>query len=385
MANLIRCPHCKKTFELTDAIRHQIEEEVSLSVSKKYEQELLRVKKESEEKVKKQIEDKVQFQIKDLKKQLSEKDEKVSELRENELKLREDRRKLKEKEKELNLEVQRKLDTQRKKIEERVLNQATEEHRLKDKEKDKVIEDLKNSLDDARRKASQGSQQLQGEILELDVESLLRDSFPNDQIEAVEKGVKGADIRQIVKSPKGYVGGVILWEIKRTKAWKDSWITKLKEDLRAEKANVPVIISISLPKDIKSGFELYKGVWVVGFNLVLPVATIIRKNLLDVLYQKAVASHKGGKSEVLYEYITSHEFKQQLEAMVEVYREIQGQIIKEKAAYARIWKLREGQMQRLISSTANVVGSIQGRIGQAVLPVKGLELLSEGEEKIDSG
>ena len=379
MANLIKCPHCKKTFELTDAIRHQIEEEVSTDISKKHLEELDKVRIEVEEKVKKDLEERQKTELLDLERQNTEKDKKIDEMRENELILREEKRKVEVKEKELKLEVQRQLDEQRKKIEEEVLQQAVEEHRLKDKEKDKIIDDLKNSLDDARRKATQGSQQLQGEVLELDIESLLKDSFPNDQIEPVEKGIKGADIRQIVKSPKGFASGVILWEIKRTKAWTDSWIAKLKEDLRSEKANVPVIITTTLPKRLESGFGLYGGVWIVAFNLVLPVATIIRKNLLDVAFEKAVSSHKGGKSEVLYDYITSHEFRQQVEAMMEVYREMQDQIAKEKAAYERIWKLREGQMQRLVSSTANVVGSIQGRVGQTALPIKGLELLEDGD------
>jgi len=379
MANLIKCPHCNKTFELTDAIRHQIEEEVSTDISKKHLEELEKVRSEVEGKVKKDLEEKQKTELLDLERQNTEKDKKIEEMRDNELRLREEKRKVEEQKKELKLEVQRQLDEQRKKIEEEVLQQAVLEHRLKDKEKDKIIDDLKNSLDDARRKATQGSQQLQGEVLELDIESLLKDSFPNDQIEPVEKGIKGADIRQIVKSPKGFASGVILWEIKRTKAWTDSWVSKLKEDLRSEKANVPVIIATTLPKRLESGFGMYEGVWIVAFNLVLPVATIIRKNLLDVAYEKAVSSHKDGKSEVLYDYITSHEFRQQVEAMMEVYREMQDQISKEKAAYERIWKLREGQMQRLVSSTANVVGSIQGRVGQTALPIKGLDLLEEGE------
>ena len=378
MSNTIKCPHCNKSFELTDAIRHQIEEEVTSDISKKHHEELEKVRKDAEEKIRGEIEEKKKLEILDLEKQLAEKNEKVEELRENELKLREDRRKLEEKEKELTLEVQRQLDEKRKKIEDEVLGRAVEEHRLKDKEKDKLIDDLKNALDDARRKASQGSQQLQGEILELDIESLLRDAFPSDEIAPVKKGIKGADIRQIVKSPKGFSSGVILWEIKRTKAWTDSWIAKLKEDLRSERANVPVIISTTLPKGLESGFGYIDGVWVVSFTLVLPVASIIRKNLLDVAFEKAVSSHKGGKSEILYDYITSHEFRQQVEAMMEVYREMQEQISKEKAAYEKIWKMREGQMQRLVSSTANVVGSIQGRVGQTALPIKGLELLEEG-------
>ena len=378
MVNSIKCPHCNKTFELTDVLQHQIEEKVTADLSKKHLEEIENVKKEAVEKVRKDLEEKTGLEISDLQKQLSEKDEKVNELRGNELKLREERRKLEDREKELELETNRRIDEERKKIEESVLKQAVEKHRLDDLEKEQKIQGLQKQLEDALRKSKIGSQQLQGEVLELDIESLLKDSFPNDEISPVEKGVKGADIRQIVKSPKGFESGVILWEIKRTKAWTESWIGKLKEDLRSEKANVPAIVSTVLPKGMESGFGLYEGVWVVSFNLVLPVATIIRKSLLDVAYEKAVSSHKGGKSEILYDYITSHEFRQQLEAMMEVYHEMQDQINKEKAAYEKIWKMREGQMQRLISSTANMVGSIQGRVGQAALPIKGLELLEEG-------
>lgn len=380
MANLIKCPHCNKTFELTDAIKHQIEEELESTISEKHKQDIENARKEIEEKLKKELGEKKKVELLDLEKQNAEKEKKIQDLMDSELKLREEKRKMEDKDRERELEMQRRLDEEKKKIEEAVLKQAVEEHRFKDLEKDKKISDLQKQLEDALIKTKIGSQQLQGEVLELDVETLLKENFPSDEIAPVEKGVKGADIRQVVKSPKGYVSGVILWEIKRTKAWTDSWITKLKDDLRAEKANVPVIISTTLPKEVESGFGLYDGVWVVSFNLVLPVAAMIRKSLLDVAYEKAVSSHKGGKSEILYDYITSHEFRQQLEAIVEVYREMQDSITKERSAYERIWKAREGQLQRLMSSTANVVGSIQGRVGQTALPIKGLDLLDDGNK-----
>lgn len=380
MNSTIKCPHCNKTFELTDAIRHEIEERVGADISKKHEEDLDRVKKDIQEKLKRELEEKSMMEMNDLRKQLSERDEKVSELRDNELKLREEKRKLDEREKELELNTQRRIDEERMKIEEMTLKKSVEEHRLKDLENEQKIKSLQSKLEDALRGSKVGSQQLQGEVLELDIENILKDHFPNDEVEGVEKGVKGADIRQVVKTPKGYSSGVILWEIKRTKAWTDSWVAKLKEDLRKEKANIPVIVSTVLPKEIGVGFGLYQGVWVVEFDLVVPVAMIIRKNLLDVAFEKAVSSHKGGKKEVLYDYITSHEFRQQVEAMMEVYKEMQLQIIKEKTAYERIWKMREGQMQRVISSTVNVVGSIQGRVGQTALQIKGLELLEEGDD-----
>lgn len=216
MVTTLKCPNCGEEIELSKAFTSEIKAEV---------------------------EEKTKLEIEDLKKALREKDEKVSEMRDRELSLREEKRKIEEEKKDLSLEVERRIDEERKKIEEVVLKQAIEEHKLKDLEKDKKISDLMNSLEEAKRKAQQGSQQLQGEVLELDLEETLRNVFPNDEIEPVGKGVKGADVRQVVKSPKGFTCGVILWESKRTKDWKNEWLTKLKSDLRAEKANIPVIVS----------------------------------------------------------------------------------------------------------------------------------------------
>jgi hypothetical protein len=366
MASLIKCPSCGSEIELTEALRKDIEQEVAL---------------ETEKRVKRDLEEKMGLELADLKKALEEKDRKMADFREQELKLREEKRKLEEKEKELALEVQRQLDEERKKTEEEVLRKAQEEHRLKDQEKEKVITDLKKALEDAQRKAQQGSQQTQGEVLELDLEATLKSSFPQDEIEPVGKGVRGADVRQTVKSQGGVVCGVILWESKRTKAWTDEWTSKLKSDLRAEGANIPVIVSETLPKESQSGMGVKDGVWVVSFSLVLPLAVLLRKNLLEVAYQKVVSADKGSKAGMLYEYVTGHEFRQQVEALVEVYHEMQEEINKEKAAFERIWKAREGQLKRFISSTANMCGEIQGAVGPSVIQIKGLELLELQEGK----
>ena len=381
MPNTIKCPHCGKPVEITEALKHQIEEKALNDLNLKHKKDLEEAVKKTQEKTKKELDDKKILEITDLKKQLEEKSEKVDEFRKQELKLREEKRKIEEREKELELEAQRKIDEEKKKIEEKVLKQEAEKYRHKDQEKEKIIKDLEKSLEEAQRKAQIGSQQLQGEVLELDLEETLKSAFPNDTIEPVGKGVKGADVRQIVKSPtKRYVCGAILWETKRTKAWTDKWIVKLKKDLRAEKANIPVIVTTIMPKEIKSGMGLKNGVWITGFNLVLPLAYLLRKNLLEVTREKVTAKYKDKKADVLYQYITGHEFRQQVEGLVEVYQEMQTQIIKEKAAYEKLWKARQGQIERLLTSTAGVVGSIQGKLGQTALQVKGLDLLESGEK-----
>lgn len=373
MDNVVKCPSCGTAIEITQALIKQAEKEIQ----EKFKDQLAQAEKTALEKARKEIEEKSSLEIKDLKSNLEEKEKKLTDFREQEIKLREEKRHLEEKEKDLELSVQRQIDDQKKIIEQNILKQFSENFRLKEMEKDKIISDLKKSLDDAQRKAAQGSQQTQGEVLELDLENSLRNAFPNDQIEAVGKGIKGADIRQIVKSPKGFVCGTILWESKQTKTWVDEWLTKLKDDLRSEQSDVPVIVSTALPKEAASGFGVKDGVWVVSYSLVIPLAFVLRKNLLDVGYQKAISTNQGRKADLLYDFITSVEFRQQVEALVEVYLEMQSQLDKERLAFERIWKNRESQIKRLISSTVNIYGRAQGLVGSSMPQIKGLDLLED--------
>ncbi|MCL5090561.1 MAG: DUF2130 domain-containing protein [Patescibacteria group bacterium] len=374
----IKCPQCGSLIEISQALKSQIEEQVLTAEKAKHQIELTRIREETEKKVKREQEEKIGLEMTDLRKALEEKEKKVSEFREQEMKLREEKRKIEEEKKELDLMVQRKIDEERKKVEELVLKQESEKHRLKEAEFEEKIKSMQRALEEAQRKAAQGSQQTQGEVLELDLEATLRNAFPQDLIEPVGKGVRGADIRQTIKSQSGVVCGVVLWESKRTKAWTDEWLSKLKDDLRAEGANIPVIVSETLPKESQNGMGVKEGVWVVSFALVLPLAFLLRKNLLEVAYQKFVSAEKGNKADQLYEYITGHEFRQQLEALVEVYLNMQEEITKERVAFEKIWKTREFEIKKLISSTVNVYSGVQGLIGQAMPQIKGLELLEEG-------
>lgn len=378
MIDSLICPNCKKPIQISQALRSQIEEEVSKDLVEK----IAQVRQTAFKEALKNFEENYKLEQKDLQKQLAEKEGKLVQYRESELQLREVKRKLEERGKEMELEISRKLDAERKKVEEEVIKKSAEVHRLKDLEKDKYINDLKKSLEEAQRKASLTSQQLQGEVLELDLEELLRTNFSEDNIEPVAKGTGGADIKHIVKSPRGFSCGMILWEFKRTKAWSDGWLGKLKDDLRREKANVPVIVSTSLPNEAKSGIGLKEGVWICSLNFVSPLAVLLRKSLLDVARQKVINMHKGDKAEMLYEYVTSHEFKQQVEALVEVYREMTEQVSRERAVFEKSWKAREMQIKRLIFSTASVYGSLQGLIGSSLPQVKGLDVMElESGEK----
>jgi hypothetical protein len=424
--NTIICSHCGKDIEIGAALQGQIEEQVLRAEHEKHAAELARVQKEAAEQARKESDAALQLARKQLtseveiakraaqadlemaRKQLeaeaaalakktvadqemamkhlqqeaaSEK-ESNKELREQLSKLMTELREERKAKENAELEMQKKLSEEEAKIRESATKEADERQRLNLAAKEKTITDLQKALDDAQRKAAQGSQQLQGEIMELDFESALAEAFRDDDIEPVGKGVKGGDIRQVVKSPKGFACGVMLWEIKRTKNWTEGWIAKLKDDLRAEKANVPIIISEVLPKDMHTDLGLINGVWVCKPALAVPLGNLLRKNLLDVYREKAIADNRGTKAESLYGFVTSHEFAQQIESMVETYREMNNQIMKERVAFEKSWALREKQAQKLLLSTANIVGSMQGHIGQGTaLKIKGLELLEAGDDE----
>ncbi len=272
-------------------------------------------------------------------------------------------------------EAQKKMAAEESKIREEVQKVADERHRFNLAEREKTITDLQKALDEAQRKAAQGSQQLQGEIMELDLEAALEHNFRDDDIRPVAKGTRGGDILQIVKSPRGTECGSMLWEIKRTKNWVDGWVPKLKEDVRSARASIAIIVTEVMPKHITEDIGQLSGVWICKPQLALMVSALLRKSLLDAGMQKAIAENRGDKAEALYNFVTGHEFIQQVESMVETYQEMTHQVQKERVAYEKLWAAREKQAQKLFMGTANIIGSMQGHVGQAgMLRIKGLEL-----------
>jgi len=293
------------------------------------------------------------------------------------------------------IEEKRKLEEEKKafeenklkeeeKIKETAYREANNKVRLEKLEYEKKINDMQKALEEAQQKGKQGSSQLKGEVLELDFEQGLREAFPTDEIVPIEKGKVGADVRQIVKTARGSVCGVILWEAKRTKGWSNDWPEKLKSDLRAEKANVPIIVTKSFPRGFNALMGLHEGVWLVDYSLAQALAELIRQKLIDVAREKFLASHREGKQEQLYEYIISHEFIQQIESILEARNTIVSQVDKEKAALEKQWKIRIEAADKLLKGTARMIGSIQGRLGSTTqLQVKGLDMLEleSGEEE----
>lgn len=381
-SNTIKCPNCGTDVELDKAFSHELEEKLQKEYDVRLSENVKRIEQEREkviEEARKKAGEELQKELKMLRDEAKEKQEKLEKLEKQEIELRKLKNDLEDKARQMELEVQRQLDEERKKIREKTEMEILEQQRLKEKEKDLQIDQLKKLLEEAQRKANQGSQQMQGEVQELDLEQTLKDCFPDDDIEPIGKGVLGADIRQVVKTPKGTVCGSILWESKRTKTWAGDWIAKLKEDVRSDKANLCAIVSTALPEEASVGFGVKDGVWVTNLPLVPPVATTLRKILLESTRQKIISQKKEDQAAELYDYITGHDFRNQVEAMVQTYQEMQGQIERERVVFEKNWKTRETQVRKLLSGVANIYGSIQGHAGPALPPVKSLEL-SEPEQ-----
>ncbi|MCP4125951.1 MAG: DUF2130 domain-containing protein [Gammaproteobacteria bacterium] len=313
--------------------------------------------------------DKVAREMESLQEAISSRDQAMDEARKRELSLINEKRELEQKRKGMELEYQYKLEEDRRKQEERYASEVD----LKLKERDKQIDGLRTALADAKRKSEQGSMETQGEVLELDLEAKLQQSFPHDDIDPVPKGIRGADVIQLVRSHSTAKSGTIIWEAKNTKAWNSNWIEKLKDDQRELGANLAVIVSSVLPEGIRN-FDLVDGVWVCSITSYVPLAMALRQQLLQVAFARTATEGKSEKMEMVYQYLSGDEFRQKVEAIVDTFVGMQEQLDREKRAYARIWKERDKQIQRIIENTAGMYGDIRGLIGSSVPEIQALTL-----------
>ncbi len=352
-------------------MRHQLDEERA------------KFRKNEEAKLRKQIEDETALKLKD-------KDNETSELKESNKRLQEQildtnrlLRQLQKQLEEKDLEVQKKLRVEEEKIRIEVKQKSDEENRSQKSELEKKIKDQENAIEDMKRKLQQGSQQSQGEILELSLETQLRERFPLDLIEEVKKGTEGGDILQTVKESNGAVAGIILWETKRTQNWSNSWLGKLREDAREAKASISILVTQVLPKEVET-FGVVERVFVSLPKFALPLAVIVRGSLIRIASAKIATEHKDEKLEHLFKYLTSDNFRHRFEAQVESIVNLKDNLETEKRSLKRIWKQRDLQIERLMNNASNMYTELQGIAGQEILPsLKNFELPSGEEESID--
>jgi hypothetical protein len=314
-------------------------------------------------------------ELSDLQVLLQQRDAKLAEAQQAQVDLIRKQRELDDAKRELNLTVEKRVQEGLVATREQAKKEAEEGLKLKVLEKEQTIASMQKQIEELKRKAEQGSQQLQGEVQELEIEALLAATFPRDTIQPVPKGEYGGDLLQIVIGPLGQSCGIILWESKRTKNWSDSWLAKLREDQRAAKAEVAVIVSQVLPKGVET-FELMDGIWVVHPKVMLPVAVTLRQMLIEVASARQASEGQQTKMEMIYDYLTGPRFRHRVEAIVEAFSTMREDLDKEKKAITKQWAKREEQIERVMQATVGMYGDLQGIAGKSLKEIEGLELKS---------
>jgi hypothetical protein len=311
-------------------------------------------------------------EIAELKHVLLQRDAKLAEAQAAQVELLRKQRELDDAKRELDLSVEKRVQGELGAIREQAKKEAEDSLRLKVSEKEEQILAMQRQIEELRRRAEQGSQQLQGEVLELQLETLLSTRFPLDVLEPVAKGEFGGDVLQRVVGPIGQACGAILWETKRTKNWSDAWLPKLRGDQRSAKAELALLVSEVLPKGVES-FELVDGVWVTHPRFVLPVASVLRQSLIELAATRMSQDGQQTKTEQVYQYLTGPRFRHRVEAIVERFSEMQDDLNRERKATMRLWAKREAQIQGVIDSTVGMYGDLQGIAGRAMQEIPALE------------
>ncbi len=376
----VTCPKCQHHFEPTDAIREEVEKELRGKMTdwqKKKEEETnqllaeqkTKLQTEITEQLKKNIASDYEHKIKLMQDNETKMQQQANEYREKELDFLKKLQDIQTKEAELELELQRKLNAERELLKQQIQKEELErisikdqEHQLKVKELEKQIEDQRKLAEEMRRKAEQGSMQMQGEVQELLLEELLKSSFPFDLISEVGKGVRGADCIQTVRNNIGQEAGKIIYESKRTTAFAAEWIEKLKADMRSQGADIAIIVTQTFPKDMDR-FGERDGVYICSFQEVRSVALLLRNAILKVHDVRKSQVNKGDKMTLLYDYLIGNEFGEQWKAIGEGFRQMRQSIQKERDAMEKLWKSREKQLEKVLLNAMHIKGSIEGIAG----------------------
>jgi len=320
-------------------------------------------------------------EISELKDVLLQRDTKLAEAQAAQAELLRKQRELDDAKRELELSVEKRVQEALSSIREQAKKEAEDGLRLKVSEKEEQILSMQRQIEELRRRAEQGSQQLQGEVLELQLETVLANRFPLDILEPVAKGEFGGDVLQRVIGPTGQACGAILWETKRTKNWSDGWLPKLRGDQRAAKAELALLVSEVLPKNVES-FELVDGVWITHPRYTIPVASVLRQSLIELVAARLSQDGQLTETELVYQYLTGPRFRHRVEAIVERFSEMQDDLNRERKATMRLWAKREAQIQGVIDSTVGMYGDLQGIAGRAMQEIPALEtpLIEDKEE-----
>jgi hypothetical protein len=352
-----------------------LEQQVADQVAEQLKTERLRVIEEESKKAKQanasELETKDR-ELADLQEVLKSRDEKLAEAQNAQAELIKKQRELDDAKRELELTVAKRVQAELSEVRTQAKREGEEGLKLKVLEKEEQIASMQRQIEELRRKAEQGSQQLQGEAQELELESLLRIKLARDTIDPVPKGEFGGDVLHRVIGPLGQLCGTILWESKRTKNWSDGWLPKLRDDQRAAKAEIALLVTQILPKGVEA-FDFIDGVWVTESRCAIPVAIALRQSLIELATARQAGEGQMTKMELVYQYLTGPRFRHRVEAIVEKFEDMQADLERERKTMTRLWAKREEQIKGVIETTVGMYGDLQGIAGRTMQEIEGLE------------
>jgi hypothetical protein len=398
VTDAISCPDCGASIPLTETISHQIEERLrqeyetgsrqteaafTAALAAKdaeiagkdaeIEAKVQSARAELEAAAQLRADEVVATNVRELSERVESQGVRIAEAQERELALLASKRELEERQASFDLEIARKLDDERATLISGTTERLEEEFKLKLRERDLKLEQMNKHIEELRASADQKRSGLQGEVLERELENILRETFPSDLITPVKAGARGADVLQRVRSSRGLDCGAILWESKNTKHWNNGWVEKLKDDQRAEKADMAIIVSSVLP-DAVHGAAVHDGVWICDFIAATTFATALRLALIEVAQSRVVDANKSLTAEALYEYLCGKDFQHRFTTGVQAVVVMKQELDTEKRATQRTWAKREKQIERLLNNSAGIFGELQAIVGDALSPVPVLEL-----------
>ncbi len=371
MSTEIKCPSCGHQFELNESLKADLEKDLRgkmMDWQKKKEEEFEKQKANLVTDAVKKTSDEMQQKLKSMEEEAVLKSKQLQDLQKKELDLLRDKNALEEKQKNMEVEIEKRFLEKRKEIEDSAIKREQELFDLKTKEYKVQMEQQQKLIEELKRKSEQGSMQLQGETQELLLEEILLDHFPFDLIEEVGKGVEGADCIQQIRNNSGHIIGKIIYESKRTKAWSNAWVDKLKADMRNSNCDVAILVTQVYPKGMNQ-FGERDGIWICNFNEVSSVAYLLRSGIIRIQEVQRMQENKGDKMQMLYDYLTGNEFRGQMAAIVEGFMSMKQSISRERIQMEKLWKEREKQLEKVLLNTSGMYGSVKGIAGASVLDI----------------
>lgn len=378
MNDTIICPHCNQSIPLTQALSSQIQEKYQKFYKQRLSEEKTKIETLMREELGKKMRSEMELEFKNKQNEVEELRKQNKTLQDQLLEINRLIRVMKTERDQEKVEFEKRLGEEHEKIREAEKKRSDEENHLKILEKEKQLNDALKVNEELKRKLEQGSQQNQGEVLELQLEQIIKQEFPLDEIQPVPKGVHGADVIQKVKNKIGRDCGIIIWESKRTKAWSEGWIQKLKEDQRQVNAEIAVLITNVLPDGI-TRFGLKDEVWICDYDSFVGLTVVLRDSLIKINSARMSMSGKKEKKEILWNYLTGIEFKQRMEAIYDAYSLLGEEIEKEKRWYAQKWAREEKNIRQVIDNVLGMSGDLQSIVGKALPDIAGISKLQSGE------